>query len=152
MFQLTGNGRGAFRRGDLQDSLHDDDNGWHPSLHLAEQAPADLATKYQVGNNSPHQLGAAAADVNSSNRIEVDGVPVGGHCGLSRSVKNCFNVVHVLDTPRYRVYSAECALGHGWLEGRDGVPPWRRGAGAQWGRWSIGPDHRYPIGGRIQQE
>lgn len=82
VFQLTGNGRGAFRRGDLQDSLHDDDNGWHPSLHLAEQAPADLATKYQVGNNSPHQLGAAAADVNSSNRIEVDGVPVGGHCGL----------------------------------------------------------------------
>ena len=82
--QLTGNGRGVFRRGDLQVSLHDDDNEWHPSLHLGEQAPADLATKDRVGNNSPHQLGAAAADVNSSNRIEVEilGVPVGGHCGL----------------------------------------------------------------------
>lgn len=38
----------------------------------------------------------------------------------------------------------------GWKT--DDIPPWRRGAGAQWGVWSIDLFCRYPIGGRIQQE
>lgn len=58
VFRLTGNERGAFKRGALQDSLHDDDNEWHSSLHFGQHAPADLATGTEQGTISPHQLEA----------------------------------------------------------------------------------------------